>query len=217
LYRRILVPVDGSSTSTLGLRHAIGLAKDQGARLRVLNVVDDRVPVSMAEGYAMADMTRVAEEAYRHTGGRAIFATGSPFAPVTVNGRLRATGQANNAFIFPGVGLGPTVCGARCITEDMFAAAGEALAGQVTAEDLASGRIFPSAERLREVAAVVAHSVAEAAYAHCLATRPRPPDLAHYIETQRYVPRYAPERTAGGEGSNIRHLAGTARATASII
>jgi malate dehydrogenase (oxaloacetate-decarboxylating)(NADP+) len=150
--------------------------------------------------YALSNPTRnaecTAEDAYRHTDGRAIFATGSPFAPVTVKGRLRATGQANNAFVFPGLGVGAIACGARCITENMFVAAAEALAGQVTAEDLASGRIFPSVGRLREVAAVVARSVAEVAYAHDLATRPRPSDLAAYIETQRYAPRYAQEWSA---------------------
>ncbi|MGZ5091093.1 MAG: universal stress protein [Burkholderiales bacterium] len=57
MYRRILVPVDGSSTSTSGLRHALVLAKDQKARVRVLNVVDDLAFIPVADGFAAADMT----------------------------------------------------------------------------------------------------------------------------------------------------------------
>ena len=75
----------------------------------------------------------------------------------------------------------------------LFVVAAEVLAAQVIADDLTAGRIFPSAARLREVAAAVARSVAEVAYAHGLATWPRPADLAVYIETQRYAPRYAQE------------------------
>lgn len=59
MYRRILVPVDGSAISKLGLRHAVGLAAEQGARLRVLNVLDDMALVPMMDGYPAADMSRL--------------------------------------------------------------------------------------------------------------------------------------------------------------
>jgi len=169
--------------------------------------------------YALSNPTRnaecTAEEAYRYTDGRAVFATGSPFAPVSVMGRPRATGQANNAFIFPGVGLGVIACGARHVTEDMFVAAAEALAAQVSADDLTAGRIFPSSARLREVAAAVARSVAEVAYAHGLATRPRAarPPRVHRDSTLRTglcagLERRGPRMRAGVVSDTLRSMQG---------
>ena len=70
MYRRILVPVDGSATSKLGLRHAVGLAKDQGARVRVLNVIDEVAIAPMIDGYP-ADMTRFVES-MREIGQKAL-------------------------------------------------------------------------------------------------------------------------------------------------
>jgi malate dehydrogenase (oxaloacetate-decarboxylating)(NADP+) len=144
--------------------------------------------------YALSNPTSnaecTAEEAYEHTDGRAIFATGSPFAPVTVYGRLRVTGQANNAFIFPGVGLGVIASGAQHVTDRMFVAAAETLAAQVTPEELSSGAIFPSTARLHDVAVPIAAAVAKVAYECDLAAGPRPVDVAAHIGMQRYVPRY---------------------------
>jgi len=131
-----------------------------------------------------------AEEAYRATAGRAILATGSPFAPVTLNGRTHFTGQANNSFVFPGVGLGVLASGAARVTDGMFAAAARALADQAGAEDLAAGRIFPPAARMREVAAAVAAAVARTAYAEGLATRARPADLAAHVRAGMYRAEY---------------------------
>jgi malate dehydrogenase (oxaloacetate-decarboxylating)(NADP+) len=145
--------------------------------------------------YALSNPTSnaecTAEEAYEHTDGRAIFATGSPFAPVTVYGRLRVTGQANNAFIFPGVGLGVIASGAQHVTDRMFVAAAETLAAQVTPEELSSGAIFPSTARLHDVAVPIAAAVAKVAYEQGLATEPRPVDIAAHIGIRRHVPRYA--------------------------
>jgi len=133
-----------------------------------------------------------AEQAYRATGGRAIFAAGSPFAPVCLDGRTHMTGQANNSFIFPGVGLAALSCGLQRITDDMYFAAAEALAAQVTAEDLRGGRIFPPAAKMRTVAAAVATAVAEVGYAQALAGRPRPKDLSAQISAGMYRAQYPP-------------------------
>src|SRR5512139_1696673 len=84
-----------------------------------------------------------AEEAYTWTDGRAIFASGSPFPPTSVNGRRCVPGQCNNAYIFPGVGLGVIASGARRVTDRMFSAAALALADQVSRADLESGCVFP--------------------------------------------------------------------------
>jgi malate dehydrogenase (oxaloacetate-decarboxylating)(NADP+) len=134
-----------------------------------------------------------AEQAYTATRGRAIFAAGSPFAPVTLEGRTYASGQANNSFIFPGLGLGVLATRSTRVTDEMYFAAAQALAAQVTQEDLASGRVFPPAARMRQVALAVATAVAEVAYEARLATLPHPPDIAAYIR-QSMFPANCPDR-----------------------
>ena len=131
-----------------------------------------------------------AEEAYAWSGGRAIFASGSPFAPVTYGGRTFVPGQCNNAYIFPGIGLGITACEARRVTDDMFFTAARLLADQVLESDLAEGRIFPSLQRIREVSVRIAAGVAEIAYRDHLARKERPDDLVKCIESTMFVPVY---------------------------
>jgi malate dehydrogenase (oxaloacetate-decarboxylating)(NADP+) len=124
------------------------------------------------------------------TDGRAIFASGSPFAPVTLNGKTFVPGQGNNAYIFPGVGLGVVATGAKRITDSMFVTAAKALASLLREEELAEGRIYPSLKRIHEVSLKIAVAVAEEAYASNLATQPRPADLTAYIRSQMFKPEY---------------------------
>jgi malate dehydrogenase (oxaloacetate-decarboxylating)(NADP+) len=131
-----------------------------------------------------------AEEAYAWTEGRAIFASGSPFAPVTLAGKTYVPGQGNNAYVFPGVGLGAIACGARLVTDEMFFAAAHALAQQATESDLERGLIYPPLTAIREVSAAIAAAVAEVAYQRGLATQPKPADLLAHIKAQMYVPYY---------------------------
>jgi len=131
-----------------------------------------------------------AQEAYEWTNGRALFACGSPFDPVTLNGRTFVPRQGNNSYIFPGVGLGTIACGARRVTDEMFSAAAWALAHQVTETDIAQGSLYPALSRVREVSAHIATAVAKVAYERGLATPPRPPDLFAYVSEQMYDPHY---------------------------
>lgn len=131
-----------------------------------------------------------AQEAYTFTGGRAIFASGSPFDPVDHAGRAFVPGQANNAYIFPGVGLGAMACGARRITDEMFFAAAKCLASQVTDHDLELGRIFPSLSRIRDVSAEIAVAVAELAYECGLASEKRPKKLLEHVKNMMFEPVY---------------------------
>ena len=133
-----------------------------------------------------------AEEAYTYTGGRAIFASGSPFPSVKLYGKTYNPGQGNNSYIFPGVGLGVVVSGAGHVTDEMFEAAARTLAAQVTADDMANGRIYPTLSRIREVSAAIATAVAGIAYQHGLATEPRPDDLPGYVRAFMYNPTYDP-------------------------
>jgi len=131
-----------------------------------------------------------AADAYTWTGGRAIVATGSPFAPVTLEGKKLVPAQGNNVYIFPGVGLGVIACGARHVIDEMFFAAAKALASEVSEKELAQGSVYPPISRIREVSATVAAAVAEVAYRHDLATKPRPGDILGYIKSLMYEPRY---------------------------
>jgi len=131
-----------------------------------------------------------AQEAYAWTQGRAIFASGSPFDPVTVDGKTFVPAQGNNAYIFPGVGLGVIACRARLVTEEMFFVAAKVLAYEVSEADLNEGRIYPPLKRIRDVSAAIAVAVAEVAYNQRLATEPKPADLPAFIKSQMYEPGY---------------------------
>lgn len=131
-----------------------------------------------------------AEQAYAWTEGRAIFASGSPFPPVTLGEKTFAPGQGNNAYIFPGVGFGAIVSGTRLVTDEMFFAAAKALAQQVSESDLERGLIYPPLTVIREVSLAIAAAVAKVAYRRGLAIQPKPADLLAHIESQVYQPRY---------------------------
>lgn len=105
-----------------------------------------------------------AEEAYTWTQGRAIFASGSPFDRVTINGATFVPSQGNNVYIFPGVGLGVIASGARRVIDEMFLVAARALAHQVSYADLAQGHVYPPLARIRDVSATIAVQVAQVAY-----------------------------------------------------
>ncbi len=131
-----------------------------------------------------------AEQAYSWTQGRAIFTSGSPFGVVDYEGTTFTPGQGNNAYIFPGVGLGAIICEARCITEDMFLAAAKKLAALVTAEHLAKGSIYPPLNDIRCVSWQIALAVAEKAYEQGVAQLERPENLEQQIKNYMYDPSY---------------------------
>ncbi|MEN8692941.1 MAG: NAD-dependent malic enzyme [Desulfobacterales bacterium] len=131
-----------------------------------------------------------AKEAYVWTHGRAIFASGSPFEPFTLEGITYEPGQGNNAYIFPGVGLGVIACRAKHVTDEMFLAAAQTLAAEVTEDDFKRGSIYPPLGHIREISAKIATAVCEVAYEQGLAVNPRPDDLSAFIKSQMYEPNY---------------------------
>lgn len=131
-----------------------------------------------------------AEQAYRWSGGRALFACGSPFDPVTLDGQVFVPRQGNNSYIFPGVGLGVLASGAKRVTDEMFLAAARALADQVTKADLEQGSLYPALSRIRDVSAHIAAAVADVAYRRRLTSRGRPRNLLSYVRAQMYDSRY---------------------------
>jgi len=131
-----------------------------------------------------------AEEAYRYTQGRALFACGSPYPPVPFEGKTFVPRQGNNSYIFPGVGLGAIASGAQRITDEMFMRAALVLAELVTPADLAQGSLYPELPRIREVSAHIAAGVAKVAYERGLASGARPNDILAHITSHMYEPRY---------------------------
>ena len=147
-------------------------------------------PVVFALSNPTSKAECTAQQAYEWSGGRAIFASGSPFAPVELNGVRHVPGQGNNIYIFPGVGLGALVSEAREVTDGMFLVAAQTLASLVAPEDLALGRVYPSLTKVREVSLRIAAAVAEAAYSQGLTARARPADVIEDIRARMFEPVY---------------------------
>ena len=131
-----------------------------------------------------------AEQAYEWSRGKALFASGSPFDPVTYEGRRYVPRQGNNSYIFPGVGLGVVAVRSTRVTDEMFMAAARTLAASVGEDDLAQGSLYPPLNRVRDVSAHIATSVAEVAFRNGLAEIDRPDDVLEYIRSQMYEPVY---------------------------
>ena len=131
-----------------------------------------------------------AEQAYRYSNGKALFASGSPFAPVDFNGMHFVPRQGNNAYVFPALGRGATFARSKTMPIGMFLAASRKLADLVSEEDLANGSLYPSLTDIRPISEAISVAVAEYAYANGLAQNEKPEDLEAAVKASMWTPKY---------------------------
>lgn len=150
-----------------------------------------KVPVIFALSNPTAQSECTAEDAIVHSNGTCLFASGSPFAPVQYDGYEYQTSQGNNAYIFPALALSVITCGVRRITDEAFLMAAQALAAEVTDEELETGRLFPSLKRIRQVTTNMAASLVEYFYDEELGHNlPEPFDKKAFIKSVQYNVHY---------------------------
>ena len=175
-------------TGVIGVA-AVGGTFTRAVLEEMARINDQPIVFALSNPTSQSECT--AEEAYRWTQGRALFACGSPFAPVTLDGKTFVPRQGNNSYIFPGIGLGAVVSGTRCITDEVFMAAAYKLAHLVSESDLEQGSLYPALSRAREVSAHIGAAVAEVAHVRNLTERKRPADIHADLEARMYAPAYA--------------------------
>ncbi|GMI31130.1 hypothetical protein TrRE_jg11435 [Triparma retinervis] len=181
-----------SPTILLGLTAFGGLFKEELIRT-MASKTSRPIIFPLSNPTTAAECT--ASQAYSWTDGRCVFASGSPFDPVTHSGRTYTPTQCNNMFVFPGIGLGATVCGAKSVTDRMLYVSARALAEYLTEEELEEGKVFPQVEEIRNVSHKVACAVIREAWDTGNQSKlgeKEMGDLENFVWSKMYDPQYVP-------------------------
>lgn len=183
-----------------GITVLLGLSGQTGAFTEaVVRAVDANTatPIIFPLSNPTANCEATPANILQWTQGRATVATGSPFAPVDFGGELRPISQGNNAFVFPGLGLGVMLSGTRNVTPNMLNAAALTLADFIAPERLASGAVFPAMGRIREASKAVAIAVIKEAVSEGLARVEVDDDVESFVEQRMWKPVYLPIKRLG--------------------
>jgi malate dehydrogenase (oxaloacetate-decarboxylating) len=165
-----------------------GASFDKSVISAMIQNSDSPVILPMSNPTAISEA--VPEDVMRWSEGKALVATGSPFDPVVMNGEERRIGQANNVFVFPGIGLGAIIAGASRITDGMINASSKALAAALTDSEIGERCLMPEISRLWEVCGDVAMAVALQAIKDGVADERSESELLERIVDYRWQPDY---------------------------
>lgn len=175
-------------TAAIGAAAVGGAFTEKFIRMMATN---NKNPIIFALSNPTSKAECTAEQAYKLTEGRCIFASGSPFDPVEFNGKMLYPGQGNNAYIFPGMAVAAIVSGTHHVTDEMFLKASQALAEMVTDTHLAEGRVYPPLNTIRDVSMNLAMKIINYTYEKGLAARyPEPQDKEEFVRMHQYSPEY---------------------------
>jgi len=176
-------------TVLLGLSGCAGAFTEEAVRA-MTKYCDTPFICPMSNPTANAECT--AEQAVQWSDGKAIIATGSPFAPVEFQGHTYCASQANNMYIFPSLGLMTVLARPQHVTDSMLYVAACALARALSAEDLQARRVYPDIARICDVSRIITAAVCEHAWDNGLATAPRPTDISATVDEAFYRAEYQP-------------------------
>ncbi len=147
-------------------------------------------PVIFALSNPTSKAECTAEQAYKWSDGKVVFSSGSPFDKVVFNGKEYHPGQGNNAYVFPGIGLGTIVANATTIPDELFLVASRTLAGLVSAQNLQDGALYPRLTEIRNISLNIATAVAEKVYELGISqNKEKPANLKQLVADYMYDPK----------------------------
>ncbi len=162
---------------------------NEGVIRKMAEINENPVVFALSNPTSRAECT--AEQAYKWSDGRVIFSSGSPFSPVVLDdGSVKRPGQGNNAYVFPGIGLGALAANAQTLPDALFLTAAKTLADFVSEDDIAEGALYPRLNEIRTLSQKIAVSVAQHAHDLGIARASMPADLDKAVTEMMYDPRY---------------------------